>query len=63
LIGPTVGCLPDPFFARGIDVVGGSRVADLCGLKKHMEHGENWGDSVIKYCINNKQYAGAHCLF
>ena len=63
LIGPTVGCLPDPFFARGIDVVGGSRVADLCGLKKHMEHGENWGDSVRKYCINNKQYAGAHCLF
>ena len=63
LIGPTVGCLPDPFFARGIDVVGGSRVANLCGLKKHMEYGENWGDSVIKYCINKKQYAGAHCLF
>ena len=63
LIGPTVGCLPDPFFARGIDVVGGSRIADLCGLKKHMEYGENWGDSVIKYCINKKQYAGAHCLF
>ena len=49
LIGPTVGCLPDHFFARGIDVVGGSRVADLCSLKKHMEYGENWGDSVIKY--------------
>ena len=63
LIGPTVGCLPDPFFARGIDVVGGSRIADLCGLKKHIEYGENWGDSVIKYCINKKQYAGAHCLF
>ena len=63
LIGPTVGGLPDPFFARGIDVVGGSRVADLCGLKKHMEHGENWGDSVIKYCIAQKKYLGAHSLF
>ena len=63
LIGPTVGCLPDPFFVRGIDVVGGSQVADLCDLKKHMEYGENWGNSVIKYCINKKQYAGAHCLF
>ena len=63
LIGPTVGCLPDPFFARGIDVVGGSRVANLCGLKKHMLSGENWGNSVIKYCIAKKQYAGAHRLF
>ena len=63
LIGPTVGCLPDPFFARGIDVVGGSQVADLRDLKKHMEYGENWGNSVIKYCINRKQYAGAHSLF
>ena len=63
LIGPTVGCLPDPFFARGIDVVGGSRVANLCSLKKHMLSGENWGNSVIKYCIAKKQYAGAHRLF
>jgi len=63
LIGPTVGCLPDPFFARGIDVVGGSRVANLYGLKKHMLSGENWGNSVIKYCIAKKQYAGAHRLF
>ena len=63
LIGPTVGCLPDPFFARGIDVVGGSRVANLCGLKKHMVSGENWGNSVTKYCITQKQYPGAHRLF
>jgi len=63
LIGPTVGCLPDPFFARGIDVVGGSRVANLCGLKKHMLSGENWGNSVIKYCIAKNQYAGAHRFF
>ncbi len=63
LIGPTVGCLPDPFFARGIDVVGGSRVTDLSSLKQHMEFGENWGNSVIKYCIYNKQYPGARHLF
>ncbi len=60
LIGPTAGCLPDPFFARGIDVVGGSRVADLCSLKKHMEYGENWGDSVIKYCISRNDYRSLH---
>jgi uncharacterized protein (DUF4213/DUF364 family) len=60
LIGPTVGCLPDPFFARGIDVVGGSRVADLCSLKKHIEYGENWGDSVIKYSIVRCDYPGSH---
>ena len=63
LIGPTVGCLPDPFFARGIDVVGGSRVTDLCSLKQHMELGENWGNSVTKYCIAQQEYVGAHCLF
>ena len=63
LIGPTVGCLPDPFFARGIDVVGGSRVADLCSLKKHVQLGENWGTSVTKYCIAQKEYPGAHCFF
>ena len=63
LIGPTVGCFPDPFFARGIDVVGGSRVTDLRGLKKHMKLGENWGNSVTKYCIAQQEYAGAHCLF
>ncbi len=63
LIGPTVGCLPDPFFSRGIDVVGGASVADLPKLKAHLRAGDNWDESVTKYCISSQHYAGARSLF
>ena len=63
LIGPTVGCLPDPFFSRGVDVVGGASVADLTTLKARLEAGDNWDESVTKYCIANRHYPGAKALF
>ena len=32
LIGPSAGCLPDPLFARGVTVVGGSWITDRAGF-------------------------------
>jgi uncharacterized protein (DUF4213/DUF364 family) len=63
LIGPTVGCLPDPFFSRGVNVVGGASVADLPKLKTRLEAGDNWDESVTKYCIANRHYPGAKASF
>lgn len=51
LIGPTAGFLPDPLFARNIDVIGGSIVKDPYQLIERLEKDEKWGDSVNKYCI------------
>lgn len=58
VIGPTAGCLPDPLFARGVDVVGGSRVLDMNSLPNLLRCGQPWTDSVSKYAITRAQYPG-----
>ena len=59
LIGPSAGCLPDPLFARGIDLVGGSAVTDYARLEACCESGDDWGDSVREYCLAPSNYPGA----
>lgn len=51
LIGPTAGFLPEPLFARNIDILGGSRVENLDKLIEKLKKDEKWGHSVKKYCI------------
>lgn len=51
LIGPTAGFLPEPLFARNIDIIGGSRVKNLDDLIEKLKKDEKWGNSVEKYCI------------
>lgn len=62
LIGPTASCLPDPVFARGVDVVGGSVVLDLDALLERLCHHEPWGPSVCKYTIARSEYPGFAAL-
>ena len=58
VIGPTAGCLPDPLFARGVDAVGGSRVADAALLKGRLREQREWAEAVQKYTIEKDVYPG-----
>ena len=58
LIGPTAGCLPDPLFARGVDAVGGSRVANPALLKARLRDQLEWAEAVEKYTIERDVYPG-----
>ena len=62
LVGPTASCLPDPIFARGIDVVGSTAVSDLPRLLTLLDAGEPWRAGTMKYCITRNQYPGIHEL-
>ncbi|PVV24134.1 MAG: hypothetical protein B6D78_01975 [gamma proteobacterium symbiont of Ctena orbiculata] len=58
VIGPTAGCLPDPLFSRGVDVVGGSRTANPVSLKQRLRDQLEWADAVEKYTIERDNYPG-----
>ncbi|MEW8268207.1 MAG: DUF364 domain-containing protein [Candidatus Thiodiazotropha sp.] len=58
VIGPTAGCLPDPLFNRGVDAVGGSRVAAAERLKQRLRDQLEWADAVEKYTIERDGYPG-----
>lgn len=58
VIGPTAGCLPDPLFARGVDAVGGSRVADAALLKGRLRDQQEWAEAVQKYTLERDVYPG-----
>jgi uncharacterized protein len=54
--GPGASFLPDPFFRRGIDVVGGSLVLDYPALAERQRSGEKWGPSTRKYAIRRASW-------
>ncbi|MHA1149938.1 MAG: Rossmann-like domain-containing protein [Promethearchaeota archaeon] len=56
IIGPTAGFLPDPLFARGIDVIGGSIIIDPFVFVDRLKNNKRWGDSVKKYTITKQSY-------
>jgi uncharacterized protein (DUF4213/DUF364 family) len=62
VIGPTAGCLPDPLFARGVDIVGSSAVKDLPALLHQVRHHQSWGEAVEKYSIRKTDYPGIAAL-
>ena len=62
VIGPTAGCLPDPLFARGVDAVGGSRVADAALLKGRLRGQQAWAEAVEKYTLERDAYPGFEAL-
>lgn len=51
MIGPTAGFLPEPLFARNIDIIGGSCVINSHDLIERLRKDEQWGSCVDKYCI------------
>ncbi|MCZ6665317.1 MAG: DUF364 domain-containing protein [Gammaproteobacteria bacterium] len=58
LIGPTVGFFPDPVFARGIDIVGGTRIIDADRAAERLETGKNFGDSAARTVMTPADYPG-----
>ena len=62
LIGPSASCFPDPLFARGVQVVGGSAVLDAGALGARLVRGDPWGDAVSRYAIGARDYPGLDAL-
>jgi uncharacterized protein (DUF4213/DUF364 family) len=58
LVGPGAGCLPDPLFARGVTVLGGSWVVDAASFKAALGAGEPWGAFAKKFAIGRSDYPG-----
>ena len=57
IIGPMAGYIPDPLFARGIDVVGGTFVNNAEQFWNLLTENQNWGAATQKYCIQKSNYS------
>jgi len=58
LVGPGAGCLPDPLFARGVTLLGGSWVLNAASFKTALRAGEPWGAFTKKFAIGRGDYPG-----
>lgn len=58
LIGPSAGCLPDPLFARGVSVVGGSWITDRAGFVDALRRGESWSAFAYKFALAAADWPG-----
>lgn len=58
LIGPSAGCLPEPLFARGVTVVGGSWVTDRAGFIDALRRGESWSGFAYKFALGPADWPG-----
>lgn len=58
LVGPSVGGPPDPLFARGVTLLGGSWVADPARLIDTLRRGQPAGDSVRKAALTPADWPG-----
>jgi len=62
LVGPTVGCLPDPLFDRGVTAVGGRQVVNCAQFIKMWSAGESWRAASKRYRIIAESYPGCRAL-
>ena len=58
MIGPGAGCLPDPLFARGVTLFGGSWITDAGAVVDALRAGEAWSAHARKYAIRRGEYPG-----
>ncbi len=58
LIGPSVGGPPDPLFARGVTLLGGSWVTDGPGFVRALRAGEPTGPFTRKFSLRAADYPG-----
>ncbi len=56
IVGPSAGYLPDPLFARGVDVVGGRVVTDGELLMQLLAERRRWGSATKRVCFQKKTY-------
>jgi len=63
IVGPTVGCLPDPLFDRGITRLGGCKVLDSAQFLRLWAAQEKWRDSTRRYVLSrDSDYPGCSQL-
>lgn len=62
LIGPTVSALPEPLFARGVHVVGGTWVQDSAAFVQALRQGDARGAAARKYTLTPAQWPGWQAL-
>jgi uncharacterized protein len=62
LIGPGAGCLPDPLFARGVTLLGGSWIVDPAAFKSALGAGRPWGSFTRKSVLGAQDYPGVDKL-
>jgi len=63
IVGPTVGCLPDPLFDRGITQLGGCKVLDSAQFLRLWAAQEKWRDSTRRYVLRrDSDYPGCSRL-
>lgn len=58
IIGPTVGCLPDPLFNRGVTAVGGRQISNSGQFINMWRMGETWRAASKRYVIHSDFYPG-----
>ena len=62
LIGPGAGCLPDPLFARGVTLVGGTWITDREAFRAALATGSSWTAAARKTGISRADYPGIEAL-
>ncbi len=62
MIGPSASFFPDPLFARGVDVVGGTRVLDAGAVVAEQRKGEGLGANAYRYTLSRDSYDGTEKL-
>jgi uncharacterized protein (DUF4213/DUF364 family) len=56
IVGPTAGYIPDPLFARGVDVVGGRIVKDGEQFLQLLAERKRWGVATQRTCFQKETY-------
>ncbi len=62
LVGPGASCLPDPLFARGVTLVGGTWIVDRAAFLDAIARGAPWGASARKTALRSAGYPGFDAL-
>lgn len=62
VVGPGAGCVPDPLFARGVNLVGGSWITDRRAFVEAFAAGEAWSAHARKFAIEAAHYPGFDAL-
>jgi hypothetical protein len=62
MVGPGAGCLPDPLFARGVTLLGGTWVVDAQGFREALLAGQSWSGHSRKFALAREAYPGFEAL-
>ena len=63
IVGPTVGCLPEPLFERGVTMLGGSRVVDPERFVELWAAQQKWRGATDRYALSRgTDYPGIEAL-